>query len=244
MTIRQTATTNKLLNGLTTTDFALLSPHLQQRNFALKEYLERASQPISCAVFLDSAIASTVASSPAGEDVEVGLSGLEGMTGTALVLQGETAPLDIYIRCAGFGYALPACVLVAALKQSRTLETRLLSYVQTMIVQAASTALVNGVADAETRLARWLLMLHDRSAGSNISVTHKFMAVMLAMHRPWVTETLHVLEGKRLIRSTRGNVHILDRAGLIAAAKGFYGMAEKEYERIMARANAGLTCGS
>ncbi|TXR46369.1 Crp/Fnr family transcriptional regulator, partial [Phyllobacterium endophyticum] len=234
-TIQQSTTTNILLNSLSPDDFALLEPHFQFRSFALKEYIERAGQPISHAVFLDAGIASTVATRPGGDDVEVGLIGLEGMAGTALVLRGDTAPLDTYVQSAGDGYALPACVLVAGLKQSRSLETSLLRYIQTMIVQAASTALANGTANAETRLARWLLMLHDRSLGSNISVTHKFMAVMLAMHRPWVTETLHILEGKHLIRSTRGNVQILDRTGLIAEAKGHYGMAEKEYERIMAR---------
>jgi CRP-like cAMP-binding protein len=235
MTIEQSGITNKLLKSLTPFDFALLRPHLQLRSFPLKEYVERAGRPISHAIFYDSAVASTVATSPGGDDVEVGLTGFEGMTGTSLVLGGDAAPLDTYIQSVGYGYAVPARVLVAALQHSRSLETRLLHYVQTVIIQAASTALVNGTANAEIRLARWLLMLHDRSASSNISVTHNFIAVMLAMHRPWVTETLHVLEGKQLIRSTRGNVQILDRAGLIAEAKGLYGMAEKEYERIMAQ---------
>ncbi|PSH54753.1 Crp/Fnr family transcriptional regulator [Phyllobacterium endophyticum] len=238
MSIQQFMTINRLLNGLRAADFALLEPHLRYRNFALKEYVERQGQPIDYAIFFDSAIASTVASSPGGEDVEVGLIGFEGMSGTALVLRGDTAPLDTYVQSAGYGYAVPARAFMAAVKQSRTLEARLLLYIQTMIVQASSTALVNGTADAETRLARWLLMLHDRSAGSNIAITHQFIAVMLAMHRPWVTETLHVLEGKHLIRSTRGNVQILDRAGLIAEARGFYGMAEEAYERIMARRDA------
>jgi CRP-like cAMP-binding protein len=235
MAIEQSNVANRLLNALAPADFALLMPHLQQRSFALKEYVERCSNPISHAIFFESAIASTVATSPDGEDVEVGLTGCEGMSGTALVLREDTAPRDTYIQKSGYGYALSSRVLVSALKQSRSLETRFLRYIQTMIVQASSTALVNGTANAEIRLARWLLMLHDRTAGSNISVTHKAMAVMLAMHRPWITETLHVLEGKQLIRSTRGNVQILDRAGLIAEAKGFYGMAEKEYERIMER---------
>jgi CRP-like cAMP-binding protein len=238
MSIQQSTTINRLLNGLNSADFALLEPHLHYRSFALKEYVERAGQPIDHAIFFDSAIGSTVARSPGGEDVEVGLIGFEGMAGTALVLRGDTAQLDTYIQSAGYGYAVPACALIAAVKQSRTFEARLLLYIQTMIVQASSTALVNGTADAETRLARWLLMLHDRTAGSNIAITHQFIAVMLAMHRPWVTETLHVLEGKHLIRSTRGNVQILDRAGLTAEARGFYGMAEEAYERIMARPDA------
>jgi hypothetical protein len=241
MDTQQSTITNRLLNSLVPKDFALLKPHLEHREFPLKHYIERANQLITYVVFPESVIASTVAQSPEGEDVEVCLTGLEGMTGTTLVLGEVSTPLETYIQIAGSGYVLPSHVLLTALKTSDTLEKKLLRHIQTLVVQAASTALINGIANAETRLARWLLMLHDRTTSSDLSITHEFIAVMLAMRRPWVTETLHLLEGKQLIRSSRGNVKVLDRAGLIVEAKGFYGMAEKEYERIMARPNEGGT---
>jgi CRP-like cAMP-binding protein len=234
MTTQQSTISNRLLTSLLPSDFALLKPHLEYRNFPLKHYIERAHQPITHVFFPESAIASTVAKSPEDRDVEINLTGWEGMTGTALVLGKDTTALETYIQIAGGGYVLPSHILSAALETSDTLEKKLLSYIHTLVIQSASTALVNGLATAETRLARWLLMLHDRTTRSDISITHEFIAVMLAMRRPWVTETLHVLEGKQLIRSLRGNVKVLDREGLIVEAKGYYGMAEAEYESIMA----------
>jgi CRP-like cAMP-binding protein len=233
MTIDQSKTTNKLLHGLTSENFALIGSHLQHRQFALDYYVVRSHEPITSVVFPESCIASRVIQSPEGKDVEVALIGFEGMTGTALIMGDDRTPLDSYIQSAGAGYVLPAWALVAALDKSRSLERYLLRYVQTLIIQASSTALINGMANAETRLARWLLMLHDRTTGANISTTHEFIAVMLAMRRPWVTETLHLLEGKHLIKTSRGSIRILNRAGLIAEAKGFYGLAETEYARIM-----------
>ena len=82
-------------------------------------------------------------------------------------------------------------------------------------------------------MARWLLMVHDRTSGHDLYLTHEFMAVMLGMRRPWVTETLHSLEGEGHIRATRGKVTIMDRTGLLAEANGFYGVAEREYQKLL-----------
>ncbi|RDJ03733.1 hypothetical protein B5K05_28355 [Rhizobium phaseoli] len=82
------------------------------------------------------------------------------------------------------------------------------------------------------RLARWLLMCHDRLAG-DVPVTHEFLAAMLGVRRSGITEHLHVLEGIHAIKSTRGNVRILDRRALIEVAGGCYGGPEAEYERLI-----------
>ncbi|WP_246663621.1 Crp/Fnr family transcriptional regulator [Phyllobacterium endophyticum] len=174
-----------------------------------------------------------MAKSPLGRDIEIGLSGFEGMTGTSLILGSQTTPLAIYIQLAGSGYGINADKLQAAAEKSRSLQRMLLKYTQSLIVQTATTALVNGQANAETRMARWLLMVHDRTLGNELQLTHEFMSVMLGVRRPWVTETLHSLEGKGYIRSTRGKVRIQDRAGLIADAEGYYGTAEQEYEKLL-----------
>jgi DNA-binding FadR family transcriptional regulator len=76
-------------------------------------------------------------------------------------------------------------------------------------------------------------MVHDRTSGHALYLTHEFMAVMLGMRRPWVTETLHALEGEGYIRASRGKVTIVDRAGLLAEANGFYGEAEREYQNLL-----------
>ena len=119
------------------------------------------------------------------------------------------------------------------LEASRSLTATLLRYVNVFMVQGSQTALANGRGRLDERLARWLLMWNDRVQPDALAVTHEFLALLLGVRRQGVTVTMHELEGKGLIRSTRGAVRILDREGLAVAANGFYGVPEAEYARSM-----------
>jgi hypothetical protein len=76
-------------------------------------------------------------------------------------------------------------------------------------------------------------MSHDRFEGNNLTVTHEFISLMLGVRRPGITEAIHLLGGKQLIRSTRDNIHVLYREGLIALAAESYGVCESEYKRLI-----------
>jgi CRP-like cAMP-binding protein len=110
----------------------------------------------------------------------------------------------------------------------------LLRYAHALNVQTSATAFANANHTLEMRLARWLLMCHDRIDGYDIEITHDFLAMMLGVRRPGVTTTLHVLEGNQLIRATRGMVTIRDRKRLEELADDAYGLPEREYARLMA----------
>jgi CRP-like cAMP-binding protein len=110
-----------------------------------------------------------------------------------------------------------------------------LSYGQTFLVQTSHTALSNSRASIEERLARWLLMAHDRVDGDALGVVHEFLALMLGVRRPGVTVAIHMLEARGLIHSARGRIDVLDRKGLEKAANGFYGVPESEYERLLGK---------
>ena len=101
------------------------------------------------------------------------------------------------------------------------------------MVQMTFSVLANAVHHVEERLARWLLMVHDRSDGDDLALTHAFMGVMLSVRRPSVTTALHVLEGNRFIRAERGYVTIRDRAALELFAGDAYGRPEEEYRRLL-----------
>ena len=103
-----------------------------------------------------------------------------------------------------------------------------------MNVQTSGTAFANAEHTMETRLARWLLMCHDRVDGDEIAITHEFMAMMLGVRRAGVTTAIHVLEGRDLVEAKRGVITILDRAKLEALADNAYGLPEAEYARLMA----------
>ncbi len=101
------------------------------------------------------------------------------------------------------------------------------------MIQSGQTALANGRGRLDERLARWLLMWDDRVRPEPITVTHEFLALLLGVRRPGLTDTMNDLEGRGLIRTGRGKVLLLNREGLRLAANGFYGVPEAEYDRAL-----------
>jgi CRP-like cAMP-binding protein len=123
--------------------------------------------------------------------------------------------------------------LLEAIHTSAPLRKLLMKYMQTLSTQTSYTALSNAVHHVDERLARWLLMCHDRVDGDEFALTHEFLSLMLAVRRPSVTTALHVLEGNGFIRSVRGYITILDRAALETFAADAYGRPEEEYRRLI-----------
>jgi len=224
---------NQLLRQMSPADYALLQPALVPTDLPKEMTLGEPGKPFTQACFPDSGIGSIVALSPEGHRSEVGITGREGMFGFALILGVNQTPHEIFMQVAGSGYFLDEETLMSACRVSPTLQAGLLRYVQTYSVQTSFTALSNATHSVEVRLARWLLMSHDRSEGDEIRLTHEFLSLMLAVTRPSVTVALHVLEGAHLIRSKRGRVMIRHRTGLEELASDAYGSAEDEYERLI-----------
>ena len=108
----------------------------------------------------------------------------------------------------------------------------LLQFAHAFIVQAAYTALANARSKLEERLARWLLMAHDRADGDEIPLTHEILALMLGVRRPGVTLALSILVRQGLIRTSRGFIFITDRRGLEKSSNGAYGVPEAEFHRL------------
>jgi CRP-like cAMP-binding protein len=109
----------------------------------------------------------------------------------------------------------------------------LLRFIHTFTVQLASTVLANSAYLVEQRLARWILMSHDRMETASFPMTHEFMATMLGVRRAGVTDAIHSLEARGVIRARRGNVQVLNRIGLQDLASDSYGHAEREYKRLI-----------
>jgi len=224
---------NQLLRQMSREDYALLQPALMATDLPKEMILGEPGKPFTHACFPDSGIGSIVALSPEGHRSEVGITGKEGMFGFSLILGVDRTPHEIFMQVAGAGYFIDADALVSACQASQSLQADLLRYAQTYSVQTSFTALSNATHNVEIRLARWLLMSHDRSEGDEVLLTHEFLSLMLAISRPSVTLALHLLEGEHLIRSKRGRVIIRDRAGLEKLASDAYGSAEDEYERLV-----------
>jgi hypothetical protein len=127
-------------------------------------------------------------------------------------------PMKPSCRVAGKGQRIAADKLRAAIAQSGSLGRSLLAFAQ--LNQTANTALSNGTATLEERLARWLLMANDRLRGDEVPLTHEFLSLMLGVRRSGVTVALNYLEKRGLISLSRKQIVITDRKGLKAAANG------------------------
>lgn len=209
----------------------MLEPYLEPVDLPIRHFLERRNRPIEKVCFIERGFVSVVANR-AERSIEVGLIGSEGMTGVAVILGTDRSVNDTYVQSAGAGQSMPAKNLRQAIRQSASLHRVMLLYAFSYMTQTAQTAAANGRSNIEQRLARWLLMAHDRIDGNELQLTHEFLAMMLGVRRPGVTVALNLLEKQALIRTGRGVIVLLDRKGLETCSDGTYGVPEAEFRRV------------
>jgi CRP-like cAMP-binding protein len=222
-----------MLSAMTPGDYALLQPGLEGVTLDRDMVLEEPDAKIKHVYFPNRGVGSIMALSSQGERVEAGIFGREGMSGTSIAMGTDQWPMKTVMQVAGEGYRIDTGRLSQAIGESGSLHRLLLRYGQSLAVQTAYTALANVTYPVEVRLARWLLMAHDRVDGDEVALTHDYLSVMLAVRRPSVTTALHILEGNLFIKGTRGIVTIRDRPALEEFADGSYGKPEVEYGRLI-----------
>ncbi|WP_307088740.1 Crp/Fnr family transcriptional regulator [Sphingomonas faeni] len=167
------------------------------------------------------------------QGIEVGIAGRDGLIGVPILLDADRTPHRIFMQVAGAGHSIDRDDLRRTLDENASIRNLLLRYVQAYSTQTTYTALSNAIHTIEERLARWLLMSHDRQDGDEIPLTHDFLALMLGVRRPSVTIALHSLEGLGFIKATRGLITVRKRADLMAFAGTSYGVPEAEYDRLI-----------
>jgi CRP-like cAMP-binding protein len=223
---------NRILNSLSGEDADLLIPQLKPVEFKVRHVFFNANQPIRSVVFPEAGFASVVATSGPGHSLEVGIIGSEGLIGVPVILGEARSPHQSYAQVAGHGYRIGAERLWTVMKQSWQLADVLLRFACAFLVQVAHSALANGRFTIEARLARWLLMAHDRVERDDVALTHEFLSMMLGVRRAGVTTALHTLESNGVIRATRGHISICDRRGLEKIAGACYGVPENELAHV------------
>ena len=233
MAIAQEATGNLLLRSMPPCDYALLRPHFIRVPLPRNLQLHRAEARNDRVYFPEDGVVSVVAIALDGKSCEVGVFGREGMSETATVLGTDYAPFEAYVQVPGASaLQLPVERLTEAFEHSHTLRRHLLRYVQAMMTQASSSIAAAGQT-IEQRLARWLLMCHDRVDGDEVLLTHEFLGMMLNVRRAGVSETLETLRDRGMLSLHRGRIGVVDRAAIEALAAGSYGLAEREYKRLI-----------
>lgn len=223
---------NRLLSNLPPESFRRVAPYLEQVDLPKGRQIATAGQPIEHVYFLTAGMASVVAKTRNGNFAEAGMCGHEGFVPTSAVALVDLSPHDIGIQLAGKGYRMRYSVFRAC-ADDRNFLIMLARAAEGFAIQLTHTAISNAIHEVPERLARWLLMCHDRNQGDDIEFTHDFLSLMLAVRRSSITTSLHILEGRGFIRAQRGLITIRDRRGLEGFAFDAYGRPEEELRRLM-----------
>lgn len=223
---------NRLLQKMPLECWDLIGPHLEAMQMKERQVIEVPHKPITHAYFLETGIASVVAVDSEDHRIEVGVIGHEGMTGVSLIMGDDRAQHSTYMQIGGSGHRVPKEILCKAICGNEALRALMLKWAQGFMIQTAHTALANGRAKLEQRLARWLLMAHDRLTSNAVPLTHEFLAVMLGVRRAGVTVAIHSFEKRGFVTTRRGQLTLVDRGGIEQVAGSFYGTPEAELKRL------------
>jgi len=190
------------------------------------------NQPVDYAYFPTAGVISLLAAFEDGSTVEAGVIGSEGVLGTWLVMGAETTPHQALVQSPGHALKLAVRELRALVQNDGELLTTVLRYANAFFNQVAQTAACNRVHKLEQRLARWLLLTHDRVDGDEFQLTQDFISRMLAVRRAGVSVAASSLRQMRAIDYQRGNVVVLDRIGLERASCECYQVVKTQYDRL------------
>lgn len=206
----------------------------RQVSLTYGEVLGEFGDRIKHVYFVNSGIVSLLAPVDGHASVEVGLIGREGMAGISLLLGVGVSPVRVLVQGTGSAMRMEAASFRFAIKRDPALTRSLNRYLYTLIAQVAQTAACNRHHAISERLARWLLMTHDRMATDEFYLTQAFLAHMLGVRRVGVSKAAALLQKKKLIRYRRGHITVLDRAGLERASCRCYRAVNEIRDRMAA----------
>ncbi|MDQ2974854.1 MAG: Crp/Fnr family transcriptional regulator, partial [Acidobacteriota bacterium] len=177
---------------------------------------------ISDVYFPNSGIVSLLAAANGHASLEVGLVGKEGLLGLAIFMGVNSSQNRAVVQGVGSAMKMKATAFRKECNNGGALPRILQRYTHSLLTQITQSAVCNQFHSVHERLARWLLMTHDRMGADEFALTQEFLSNMLGVRREGVSRAAADLQKRKLIRYSRGNVKILDRPGLEATSCGCY----------------------
>ncbi|HEX5765167.1 MAG TPA: Crp/Fnr family transcriptional regulator [Woeseiaceae bacterium] len=230
--------TNHLLDGLSCKDRNKLLNAGETVQLHFGEVLCEPRQAFGYAFFPLTGFISLLSTLHDRQPLELGLIGNEGMLGATLALGLDAAPLRAVVHGPGTALRLRVSELRRQFLSSPSLLKMLHRYQYVLMAQLSTSAACAHFHAVEVRLATFLLMAHDRAQSDHFKLTHESLSGMLGARRSGVTVAAGVLQRKLLIRYTRGEISILDRAGLEDACCECYSATIHVYAQLLGGAAA------
>jgi CRP-like cAMP-binding protein len=224
---------NGLLAALSPEDWAHLEPHLEAVELPFDQTIHAAGGPVDAVFFVETGMVSLIVTLEGGDEVEAGIAGPEGLIGLSLIYGDSRSLNDARVQMEGTALRIGAAAFRAEMDRSATLRERLLHYALAFHAQVTLTAACNARHAIENRLARWLLIAHDRAGADEFVMTHELLSIMLGVRRPGVSIAAGILQKAGLIHYKRGRMTIADRLGLEAASCECYHTVRHEFVRLL-----------
>jgi CRP-like cAMP-binding protein len=224
---------NHLIEMLPRKDRNRLRALCERIDVSLSEVLYESGKAARYVYFPIDAIISLVTPIDGKPVLEVGMVGHEGMVGAQLALGVTTAPSHAVVQGSGATWRVASAAFRTELARSDALDANLNRYLYVLMTQLAGSSACLRFHLISPRLARWLLMTHDRAHSNQFHVTHEFLAYMLGVRRVGITAAAGTLQRKGLIEYHRGKLRILDRKGLEAAACSCYAADRRIYAKYL-----------
>ena len=209
---------NQLLAALPLKEYQRLEPDLEQVPLDFGTILYEPGEVMPYVYFPNQGIVSLLSTVEERSPLEVGMVSSEGMVGIGIFLGVSTSLNRALVQGTGTAMRMKATVLRREIKQQTPLPDLLRRYTHSLLAQISQGAVCNHFHRVEQRLARWLLMTHDRLRSDEFRLTQDFLSDMLGVRREGVVRAARVLQKDKLITYVRGQIQILNRAGLEAAS--------------------------
>ena len=233
MSTDQLSSPNRLLAALPAAEFAHFAGHLEPVTMAAGDVLYESGGQLQHVYFPTTAIVSLLYLLENGSTAEIAMVGREGILGISLFMGGETTPSRAVVQRGGEALRLRADLIKLEFNRAGPLLRLLLRYTQALITQMMQTAVCNRHHSVEQQLCRWLLLSLDRTSSQSLAVTQEVIANLLGVRREGVTEAAGRLQRSGLIRYSRGNIEVLDRAGLEHTVCECYSVVKQEFDRLL-----------
>jgi len=209
---------NSLLAAIPGKAYRRLLGGLEPVSLKFGEVLCEPGQTIRHVYFPGASLVSLLTLADGHLALEVGLIGREGMVGVPLVLGHHVSLVRALVQGEGTALRMTSAAFLKEFRHNPLLQRELYRYIHALMAQISQTAACNRFHVVQQRLARWLLMTHDRVKSDQFRMTQEFLGHMLGVRRVGVTKAAQALQKRSLIGYSRGNITILDRKGLEAAA--------------------------
>lgn len=228
------SSTNQLLASLPRDEYDRIAPHLKRVPMRVGQVLYRQDAPLDSVYFPGGGACALVKPTEDGHTTEIAVIGAEGAIGSSVFCGLHRAPCDVIVQIAGpYADVMPQALYADDPQRLPTLHNRVNRYTQALLLQMMQATACNSLHSAEKRCARWLLSAHDRAGQDEFRFTHEFVAAMLGLRRPTVTNIAGGLQAAGLIEYHRGKVKITNREGLEAAACECYRATRSTLTRLL-----------